>query len=540
MTRWGQVVAIKVLDLEATDDDLAEIQREISILGACGCQYITRYHCSFMVDMSLWIVMDYAGGGSVRAIMKLIERLDERFIVPICKGILMALSYLHSNNIIHRDIKAANVLLTDDGSVKLCDFGVAGEVTRNNLKRNTFTGTPYWMAPEVIRRSKYDFKADIWSLGVTVFEMATGNPPLADKEPLRAVFLIPRNPPARLPEEYSKPLKEFVALTLNDDPVARPSADDLLKSKLMRQKCGDLLELVQLYKEDHHQSDDEFALEKDLTVMSEWDFQTIKSPAEKEVMDAIAPRPQTAQQNVSITDLVDQYSEQLDMGTITPADRKASMTSTVSTVSAKSVDAATIKAVSANDGNVAVSLPDTDDNMPLNAIMRSRSADTIKVDKVHFAAGVDDQATRTGSDLSGEDSEILPSLPGPFKKDFRLSRRHLLQHQSSTSTSSEQSSEVSSAVQSTTSTTLPPNINETASIHQQQFQSTFQINNAVNVNVSQNPELYQKPLKPPRIDKIGWNRTKMDVEFDAVFEDTLSWLTELESLVKYKLTTKQH
>eukprot|EP00158_Paraphelidium_tribonemae_P005016 Partr_v1_DN27111_c0_g1_i3_m15932 putative serine threonine kinase len=198
---------------------MAEIQKEITVLSACDCPSITRYHCSFLVDMSLWIIMDYAGGGSVRAIMKLVKTIEERYIVPITRGVLNALVYLHSNHIIHRDIKAANILLTEDGAVKLCDFGVAGQVSVNHLKRNSFVGTPYWMAPEVIRRSTYDFKADIWSLGITVYEMVAGNPPYSDQEPLRAIFMIPRNPPARLPETCSKALREFVALSLNDDPA---------------------------------------------------------------------------------------------------------------------------------------------------------------------------------------------------------------------------------------------------------------------------------------------------------------------------------
>jgi serine/threonine protein kinase len=116
---------------------------------------------------------------------------------------------------------AANILLTDDGHVKLCDFGVSGQVTMNSFRRNSFVGTPYWMAPEVIRRSSYDFKADIWSLGVTVYEMVTGNPPYADHDPMKAVFLIPRNPPAQLEgSTFSKSLKDFVSLCLNDDPEA--------------------------------------------------------------------------------------------------------------------------------------------------------------------------------------------------------------------------------------------------------------------------------------------------------------------------------
>ena len=188
--------------------------------------------------------------------------VPEKEIFIITREVLSALSYLHSNNIIHRDIKAANILLTDDARVKLCDFGVAGQVSLTSLKRNSFVGTPYWMSPEVIRRSSYDFKADIWSLGITIYEMATGNPPYAQYDPVKAIFLIPRNPPAVLEGSFSKTLKDFVALCLNDDPQARPSADDLLKDKTMRsvkKGTSELMDLITRYQRwrSKHHSDSE-------------------------------------------------------------------------------------------------------------------------------------------------------------------------------------------------------------------------------------------------------------------------------------------
>jgi serine/threonine protein kinase len=113
---------------------------------------------------------------------------------------------------------AANILLTDSGHAKLCDFGVAAQISLSSAKRTTFVGTPYWMAPEVIQHSNYDFKADIWSFGITVYEMAVGDPPYADKDPMQALFFISKTPPAKLEGKYSPVLKEFISLCLHDNP----------------------------------------------------------------------------------------------------------------------------------------------------------------------------------------------------------------------------------------------------------------------------------------------------------------------------------
>jgi serine/threonine protein kinase len=147
--------------------------------------------------------------------------IEEKYIVLIVREVLVALSYLHRQGIIHRDIKAANILLTQAGKILLCDFGVAAHLQTNSNKRSTFIGTPLWMAPEVITDGKsYDTKADIWSLGVTLYEIATGNPPYFGMEPLRACALIPRSAPARLDASgnFSLPMKEFLGLCLQTDP----------------------------------------------------------------------------------------------------------------------------------------------------------------------------------------------------------------------------------------------------------------------------------------------------------------------------------
>ncbi|MCD7471126.1 hypothetical protein HAX54_011415 [Datura stramonium] len=251
----SSVVAIKAIDLDQSRADLDNIRREAKTMSLLSHPNILKAHCSFTVDRCLWVIMPFMSAGSLQSIISTAfpDGLSEPSIAIVLKETLNALAYLHNQGHLHRDIKAGNILIDSDGTIKLADFGVSASIfepisaygssyysSSSCLMFTDVAGTPYWMAPEVIHsHTGYSFKADIWSFGITALELAHGRPPLSHLPPSKSLFMkitkrfrfsdYEKTKNSKNYKKFSKAFKDMVGLCLDQDPFRRPSAEKLLK-----------------------------------------------------------------------------------------------------------------------------------------------------------------------------------------------------------------------------------------------------------------------------------------------------------------------
>uniref|UniRef100_A0A8C2DRX0 Mitogen-activated protein kinase kinase kinase kinase n=1 Tax=Cyprinus carpio TaxID=7962 RepID=A0A8C2DRX0_CYPCA len=244
----GELAAIKVIKLEP-GEDFDVVQQEIIMMKDCKHSNIVAYFGSYLryID-KLWISMEYCGGGSLQDIYHVTGPLSESQIAYVCRETLQGVYYLHNKGKIHRDIKGANILLTDNGYVKLADFGVSAQISATLAKRKSFIGTPYWMAPEVAaveRKGGYNQLCDIWAVGITAIELAELEPPMFDLHPMRSLFLMTKSSfqPPKLKDKL-----HFVKMALTKNPKKRPTADRLLQHPFVTQPLSRTLAIELLDK----------------------------------------------------------------------------------------------------------------------------------------------------------------------------------------------------------------------------------------------------------------------------------------------------
>ncbi|XP_066282964.1 mitogen-activated protein kinase kinase kinase kinase 3-like isoform X8 [Branchiostoma lanceolatum] len=250
-----ELAAIKVIKLEP-GDDFAIIQQEIIMMKECKHVNIVAYFGSYLRRDKLWICMEFCGGGSMQDIYHVTGPLKETQIAYVCRETLQGLAYLHSRGKMHRDIKGANILLTDEGNVKLADFGVSAQITATMAKRKSFIGTPYWMAPEVAaveRKGGYNQQCDVWAVGITAIEFAELQPPMFDLHPMRVLFLMSKSgfvpPKLKDKNKWTPNFHNFVKLALTKNPKKRPTAEKMIQHPFFQQQLShrlgkDLLEMA--------------------------------------------------------------------------------------------------------------------------------------------------------------------------------------------------------------------------------------------------------------------------------------------------------
>ncbi|KAJ4455058.1 putative Serine/threonine-protein kinase pakC [Paratrimastix pyriformis] len=238
----GRQVALKHT-VVTPKTDMAAIENEIAMMRLSSHPNIVVFYDAFLCaapgnpNVDLWIAMEYLSGGSLTQLITTNGALPESHIATICREVLRALQFLHSQHRIHRDIKSDNLLLGDQGQVKLADFGYCAQLSDETRKRHSVVGTPYWMAPELIQGFEYDMKVDIWSLGILALESAEGEPPFLQEPPMRALFLIATSPPPALRDRtrWSPNFHHFLSLCLQRDPTQRPTAAQLLEHPFIQQ-----------------------------------------------------------------------------------------------------------------------------------------------------------------------------------------------------------------------------------------------------------------------------------------------------------------
>ena len=274
-------VAVKIISCD--DLNQASPQKEISIMKLCDeSDYIVKYYGSYFSKKNneIWIILEYCDCGSAADFMLSIGRpFKEIEIASIIEMILEGLTLMHDKNLIHRDIKGANILLNIDGYAKLGDFGVGVQLDKDEL-RSSRKGTPYWMSPQVVTNSKYDCKTDIWSLGITCIELATGQPPLGEYKPYHVMNIIAKNPPRGLPEgkNFSKEFNDFVSKCLSIKPSDRPSSRELIRSDFIR-KFSHGREFIKKLVQDNIEEVEDYRIE-----INESDESTQKDILQKDIL----------------------------------------------------------------------------------------------------------------------------------------------------------------------------------------------------------------------------------------------------------------